>query len=203
MHPTNLPGCSRWCARPRRAGSPRCRRLLDRLDRVDLLVKTIQTAPGAQPDHEPPGDGPARRGGGQGVAGAIAALQGKQLAAVQQLRVTSSRIDPVLIWQARLAGARAEAEKIVSLGDLIDGEHGSGFVASQAAAVFENIAHRRLPARGLLRVLPSVRLDWAERLSQFDATPRLRNLAGLPRWGEARLRTGASCGPMRTGCSGR
>ncbi|MGD9710188.1 MAG: hypothetical protein AB7U65_10250, partial [Halothiobacillaceae bacterium] len=33
-------------------------------------------------------------------------------------------------------------------------------------------------------VLPSIRLDWAERLSQFDLAPRLRNLAGLARWAE-------------------
>ena len=93
MHPTNLPGCSRWCARPRRwfASVPA---LLDRLDRVDLLVKTMQTAQlrsqimnlrvAAQPAAVAV----------KGVVGAIAALQGKQLAAVQQLRVTSSRIDP-------------------------------------------------------------------------------------------------------------
>jgi hypothetical protein len=74
---------------------------------------------------------------------------------------------------------------VVSLGDLIDGEHGSGAVASKAATVFEELS--RIAAclhEAFSEVLPSIRLDWAERLSQFDATPRLRNLAGLPRWGE-------------------
>ena len=159
--------------------------LLDKLDRVDLLVKTMQSAQlrsqilnlrvAAQPAAMVV----------RGVAGAIAALQGKQLAAVQQLRVATTRIDPVLIGKLGWQGARVEAEKVVSLGDLIDGEHGSGFVASRAAAVFENIS--RIAAclhEAFSEVLPAIRLDWAERLSQFDATPRLRNLAGLPRWGE-------------------
>ncbi|MBX3683176.1 MAG: hypothetical protein KF731_11065, partial [Thauera sp.] len=159
--------------------------LLDRLDRVDLLVKTMQTAQLRSQIMNLRVTAQPAAVAVKGVAGAIAALQGKQLAAVQQLRVTSSRIDPVLIGKLGWQGARAEAEKIVSLGDLIDGEHGSGFVASQAAAVFENIS--RIAAclhEAFSGVLPSVRLDWAERLSQFDATPRLRNLAGLPRWGE-------------------
>lgn len=159
--------------------------LLDKLDRVDLLVKTMHSAQlrsqimnlrvAAQPAAVTV----------SGVAGAIAALQGRQLAAVQQLRVATTRIDPVLIGKLGWQGARAEAEKVVSLGDLIDGEHGSGLVASRAAAVFENIS--RIAAclhEAFSVVLPAIRLDWAERLSQFDATPRLRNLAGLPRWGE-------------------
>jgi hypothetical protein len=33
-------------------------------------------------------------------------------------------------------------------------------------------------------VLPALRLAWAETLSEFDAAPNLRNLAGLPRWAE-------------------
>ncbi|WP_300317838.1 hypothetical protein [Accumulibacter sp.] len=164
--------------------------LLDRLDRVDLLVKTMQSAQlrsqimdlrlAAQP----------AAGVVRGVAGAIAALQGKQLAAVQQLRSAATRIDPLMIGGLGWQRARAEAEKVVSLGDLIDGEHGSGAVASRAAAVFENIS--RIAAclhEAFCEVLPAIRLDWAERLSQFDATPRLRNLAGLPRWGELDYQT--------------
>ena len=173
---------SRWFAR--------LPALLDKLDRVDLLVRTMQSAQlrsqimnlrvAAQPVASTI----------RGVAGAIAALQGKQLAAVQQLRVAATRIDPLVIAALGWQGARAEAEKVVSLGDLIDGEHGSGVVASQAARVFEDIS--RMAAclhEAFSEVLPAIRLDWAERLSQFDATPRLRNLAGLPRWGELAYET--------------
>jgi hypothetical protein len=168
---------SRWFAR--------LPALLDKLDRVDLLVKTMQSAQlrsqimnlrvAAQP----------AASAVRGVAGAIAALHGKQLAAVQQLRVAATRIDPLLIAGLGWQGARAEAEKVVSLGDLVDGEHGRGAVASQAARVFEEMS--RIAGclhEAFSEVLPSIRLDWAERLSQFDATPQLRNLAGLPRWAE-------------------
>jgi hypothetical protein len=165
--------------------------LLDRLDRVDLLLKTIQSAQlrsqimGLRVAAQPVAATAAR-----GVAAAIGALQRRQLASVQQLRAAATRIDPVLIGRMGWQGARAEAEKVVSLGDLIDGEHGSGAVASQAATVFEQIS--RIAAclhESFSEVLPSIRLDWAERLSQFDAAPRLRNLAGLPHWGELEYET--------------
>ncbi|WP_291994989.1 hypothetical protein [Candidatus Accumulibacter sp. ACC003] len=176
---------SRWFA-----GLPA---LLDKLDRVDLLVKTMQSAQlrsqimNLRVAAQPPAS--AARGVAN-VANAIVALHGKQFAAVQQLRVAATRIDPQLIATLGWQGARAEAEKLVSLGDLIDGEHGSGLVASRAAALFENIS--RIAAcmhQAFSEVLPAIRLDWAERLSQFDATPRLRNLAGLPRWGELDYQT--------------
>ncbi|MBN8442667.1 MAG: hypothetical protein J0M28_13370 [Thauera sp.] len=166
--------------------------LLDRLDRVDLLVKAVQSAQlrsqlmtlkaAAQPAAAGvTGATTALRG----AAASIAALHAKQFQSVQAVRATATRIDPsalaVLGWQ----GARAQAEQIVSLGDLIDGEHGRGDVAQKAAAIFDDIS--RIAAclhEGFSSVLPSIRLDWAERMSQFDAAPRLRNLAGLPRWGE-------------------
>ena len=110
----------------------------------------------------------------------------------------------MLIGKLGWQGARAEAEKIVSLGDLIDGEHGSGFVASQAAAAFENIS--RIAAclhEAFSGVLPSVRLDWAERLSQFDATRGSGTSPACRAGASSTTRPGASCRPMRTGCSGR
>ena len=168
---------SRWFAR--------LPALLDKLDRVDLLVRVMQSAQlrsqimNLRAAARPPASAV------RGVAGAILALQDKRFAAVQQLRVAATRIDPLGIAALGWQGARAEAEKVVSLGDLIDGEHGSGAVASKAATLFEEIS--RIAAclhEAFSEVLPSIRLDWAERLSQFDATPQLRNLAGLPRWGE-------------------
>jgi len=100
-------------------------------------------------------------------------------------RAEVTRIDLAAVAGLGWKGARAEAEKMVSLGDLIDGEHGSGAVANRAATLFDELS--RIAAclhEAFCTVLPSIRLDWAERLSQFDATPRLRNLAGLARWGE-------------------
>jgi len=76
-------------------------------------------------------------------------------------------------------------QEVVSLGDLIDGEHGRGEIARRAAEVFDQASH----IVGCLHaefsaVLPSIRLDWAERLSQFDEAPRLRDLSVLSRWAE-------------------
>jgi hypothetical protein len=74
---------------------------------------------------------------------------------------------------------------VVSLGDLIDGEHGRGDVSRRAAQTFEEIG--RIAAclhAGFSSVLPSIRLDWAETLSQFDEAPTLRRLGALARWGE-------------------
>ncbi|ATE59884.1 hypothetical protein [Thauera sinica] len=164
--------------------------LLDRLDRVDLLVKAVQSAQlrsqlmslkvaAAAPVAV------AAATALRGVAAGIAALQGRQLQTVQSLRAVATRVDPSLIAGLGWQGARAQAEEIVSLGDLIDGEHGRGDVAQKAAALFGDVS--RIAAclhEGFSSVLPSIRLDWAERMSQFDEAPRLRNLASLPRWGE-------------------
>ena len=72
---------------------------------------------------------------------------------------------------------------MVSLGDLIDGEHGRGEVARRAAVAYDQMAHVTACLHAeFSAVLPAIRLEWAERLSQFDAAPRLRDLSVLPRW---------------------
>ncbi len=160
--------------------------LLDRLDRVDLLVKTVQSAQlRSQIMTLKAAAAPAASAPASGVAASIARLQTKQLQAVQNLRVAATRVDPSLIASLGWQGARAQVEQVVSLGDLIDGEHGRGDVAQKAAALFDDVS--RIAAclhEGFSSVLPTIRLDWAERMSQFDVAPRLRNLASLPRWGE-------------------
>lgn len=159
--------------------------LLDRLDRSDLLVKALQSAQlrsqllalklAAQPAAAP----------AKGVTAAIASLHGRRVQAVQQARTASTRIDLAALAALGWKQARDEADKLVALGDLIDGEHGSGAVASRAAALFDELSSiATCLHEAFCAVPPSIRLDWAERLSQFDATPRLRNLAGLARWGE-------------------
>ena len=77
------------------------------------------------------------------------------------------------------------ATKVISLGDVIDGNHGRAFASRRASRTLDQIA--RMATCLYLRfseVLPSIRLDWAERLSQFDSPVNLRNLYALPRWGE-------------------
>jgi hypothetical protein len=159
--------------------------LLDRLDRVDLLVKAVQSAQLRSQVMTLKVSAMPALTLQRGVAGGIAMLQAKQLQSVQALRVAATRVEPSMLTALGWQGARAQAEQIVSVGDLIDGEHGRGDVAQRAAALFDDLS--RVAAclhEGFSSVLPSIRLDWAERMSQFDVAPRLRNLAGLPRWGE-------------------
>jgi hypothetical protein len=58
-------------------------------------------------------------------------------------------------------------------------------VSNQAATLLDHVTrvatclYTRFEA-----VRPALRLDWAERLSQFDEPVNLRSLTNLPRWGE-------------------
>jgi hypothetical protein len=102
-----------------------------------------------------------------------------RLAAVQAIDVAG--LAATATWQ----GVRAQAEEVVSFADLAEGGHGRADVARAAAAELANI--RSITAclhAEFSGVMPSLRLDWAEALSEFDDPPNLRNLASLPRWAE-------------------
>lgn len=95
------------------------------------------------------------------------------------------RVDLMTLTAHNWQQTQLAAQAVISLGDLVDGDHGSGEVARRAAALFNDMAavctclHAEFSA-----VLPSIRLDWAELMSQFDETPNLRNLASLPGWAQ-------------------
>src|SRR5262249_17227996 len=73
----------------------------------------------------------------------------------------------------------------ISLGDLIDGGHGNNQVATSASQELANVTKIATTLYILFGdVLPIIRLNWAERLSEFDAHVNLRNMASLPRWSE-------------------
>ncbi len=81
--------------------------------------------------------------------------------------------------------SRKRATEVISLGDIIDGNHGRMGASKLAAAELEQISQVTVCLYlQLAQALPSIRLDWAERLSQYDAPFNLRNLYSLPRWGE-------------------
>ncbi len=83
------------------------------------------------------------------------------------------------------AESRKRANELISLGDVIDGNNGRKGASKKAAQELEQISKVSLCLYlHFTRVLPSLRLDWAERLSQYDAPFNLRNLYSLPRWGE-------------------
>ncbi|VAW63238.1 hypothetical protein MNBD_GAMMA09-499 [hydrothermal vent metagenome] len=84
-------------------------------------------------------------------------------------------------WQE----TRERANEVISLGDVIDGNHGRMGAGKTAADELDQISRVAICLYlHFTEVLPSLRLDWAERLSQYDAPFNLRNLFSLPRWGE-------------------
>ncbi len=159
-------------------------KLIERLDRVDLLVRAVQSAQlrsqifAARPL-------PVTAATASPVARAISLVQARQHQTVLETRQLATTVDVARLATLTWRGVQEQAQTIVSIGDLIDGEHGRGEVARRAAEAYDQMAriaaclHAEFSA-----VLPSIRLDWAERLSQFDVAPRLRDLAVLPRWGE-------------------
>lgn len=161
--------------------------LIKQLDRTDLLVKTVQSAQlraqlfdlkaNAQPQ--------PTLAALSGTNAAIASLQAKRSSNIHAYRSKAAQFDVLALNALSWQGAKQQVEEVVSLGDLIDGEHGKGRIVQQAAGLFDEIAKvAACMHASFSEVDPVYRLAWVDQLSQFDATPRLRNLAGLPRWGE-------------------
>jgi hypothetical protein len=158
-------------------------KLLDKLDRSDLLLRTVKSAQLRLPQVA------ARAPVALPVAGKLGttvtqvlARQGTLLAGRLE---TLNRVNFEVLAAGTWQNLRTQAQEIVSLGDIIDGEHGKGAVTREAAAEFDRIAavcgclHAELCG-----VSAAIRLDWAELFSQFDAAPDLHELGNLPRWAE-------------------
>jgi hypothetical protein len=84
-------------------------------------------------------------------------------------------------WQESLR----QAELCLTLGDLLAGDHHRPELSAEAAALQEQWCRVATCLKERFgAVQPRLRLDWAERLSQFDGPADLRQLSTLPRWGE-------------------
>ncbi|WP_437277749.1 hypothetical protein WME90_42020 [Sorangium sp. So ce375] len=164
-------------------------RILDKLDRVELLhgtlaiakmraqvVRVTEVQPATFRQRALPGRF------GQAIV---------NVTQTQQRVVGNVRLQVAQLDLARFAGlgwkeTREVAKHVLSLGDLIEANHGRSLVADEAARELSQIGR----IAGCLHaqasdVLPAIRLEWAERLSQYeDRNVNLRNLAVLPRWGE-------------------
>jgi hypothetical protein len=157
--------------------------LTQRLDRVEYVHRSLQTARlrAAAGLVAPRAAVPAAGRLGQAIA-RVAARQAEALAP----RVAALQA----LDFAALAGAtwkivQAQAQQVLSFGDLADGAHGRSDVAQAAAAELHGI--RSIVAclhAEFSGIPPALRLGWAETLSEFDEAPSLRNLASLPRWSE-------------------
>jgi hypothetical protein len=161
--------------------------LVDRLDRIDLLQQTLGSAkqramlPVRVLAESPAGDGTRL---GTAVAGVY--LAQRQMLANQRLQ--AARFDLAEVAGASWTRVRDRAREVLSLGDLVEGGHGRTDVSGRAAGELEQIA--KVAAclyQGFGEVLPTIRLEWAERLSQYDVPANLRNLASLPRWGDIEI----------------
>lgn len=159
-------------------------RLVDRLDKVEHLQHLMRTSLArATAGIAAPRLAVYAVAAGGKVGQAIARLASRQAETLaprlDAVRSLDSTAFAGLTWQ----GMKRQAEGVVCFADLAEGGHGA--VARDAAAELENIRavatclHAEFSA-----VAPSIRLDWAEMLSEFDAAPNLRNLASLPRWSE-------------------
>ncbi|MEJ8850978.1 hypothetical protein [Variovorax rhizosphaerae] len=168
--------------------------LLRQLDRSDLLLRTLQTAQlrttlvaqrvNASAAMTASLGGALRSATptlGVSVSNVIARqtpLLAARVSAVNSIDLVRAAS---LSWQA----LHAQAVEVVSLGDVIDGDHGRSIVSQRAANLYGSITQicACLHAE-FCGVSASIRLDWAELMSQYDAAPSLRNGANLPRWSE-------------------
>lgn len=152
------------------------------LNRVGVLVKAVQTTQ-LRTQLAAAAVAPVVQARATGLAGAMTALTAKHAQAVRLARGAALQIDTARLASLTWQGAFQQAKEVVSLGDLIAGEHGSGPVARRAADFYDDFAGicTCLHAE-FCGVPPAIRLGWATQLSEFDVAPSLRNLASLPRW---------------------
>lgn len=157
-------------------------RWFDDLQRIDLLVRAVQTT---QLRTRLAAARPVASNTLTGLAGAISRIGSKQSQAVSLVRANALQVDTTRLAALTWQGAFQQAVQVVSLGDLISGEHGSTIAARRAAAFYDKFAQicACLYAE-FSAVPPAIRLGWATLLSEFDVAPNLRNLASLPRWAE-------------------
>ncbi|PTL85204.1 hypothetical protein [Vitiosangium sp. GDMCC 1.1324] len=91
--------------------------------------------------------------------------------------------EPAILHTQTWLELQQSAHAQLSLGDLIDMAHGRSDVGGRATTELEQISK---VATGLYErfgeVLPAIRLEWAEQLSQYDAPVDLHDLSRLPQW---------------------
>ena len=164
---------------------PAAPKLVEKLDRMDLVLRAVQNAQSRSVAFAAKAPPMAIAPMASGVRSAIDAVKARNRSSVGETRQLALNVNIAQLASLSWQGARQQAVEVVSLGDLIDGEHGKGEIARKAAELFDRMSriagclHAEFSA-----VVPSIRLDWAEVLSQFDRAPGLRDLSVLARWSE-------------------
>ena len=167
-------------------------RVVDQLNTLDILYRTFESA---QQRVAVSQIAPLRSMNASGlIAGTIAGLnttfgmsidrtvQVHQEVLIQQRQqlLTIPNVIRPITWQI----GRDRANTLLTLGDLIDGNHGRSTVSRQATRLLDQIAQVAACLYDRFNDVPgAIRLDWSQRLSEFDESINLRSLASLPRWG--------------------
>jgi hypothetical protein len=165
--------------------------VLDQLDRVELLQGTLiagqlraQTLV-AQPPGTPGGLLTfVQRAPSTAIGQSLALVTAAQQAVVLRNRQTLAQLGAASFVGLGWRETRVQAVKVLSLGDLIEANHGKSAVSQAAASELQEIGEIAgcLHAR-VSDVDPAIRLVWVERLSQYqDQTVTLGSLSALPRW---------------------
>ena len=163
--------------------------LLDRLDRIDTLSHTLTIAKQrAVIDTAPAVAALAPVSDGTKLGTALAGLYQAQRTVVGTYRAQTASVDLAAVATQSWASVRTQAVDVLSIADLVTAVNGRSDVTQRVAQEIDQITRA---AAVLLEhfddVLPAIRLEWATRLSEFDAPANLRNLGSLPRWGEIEL----------------
>lgn len=163
--------------------------MVDRLDRLDTLHQTLAFAKVRAEALQP-----ARMLAAaptvplMGVGLSIQQVFGAHQDVVALQRQTTARLDLAEVVGQSWLNVAERARDLLSLGDLTDADHGRADVSRAAAQEIEQIAHvAACFYESVGAVLPALRLEWTELLSQYDAPVSLRNLASLPKWGTIEL----------------
>ncbi len=157
--------------------------LLHGLDRTELIHRTFEWAQVRAiqrvPVKLPVIAGRSSVRFAQGLSRLVAARE--ELIARQ--RGAFIHFEPAVLHARTWLELQQSAHEQLSLGDLIDMAHGRSDVGRRATTELEQISK---VATGLYErigeVLPTIRLEWAEQLSQYDAPVDLHDLSRLPQW---------------------
>ncbi|MEX0268917.1 hypothetical protein AB3R30_07235 [Leptolyngbyaceae cyanobacterium UHCC 1019] len=158
-------------------------RLLDQLNQIEGLYRVMQTAIQrvtvlSNRNEVITND---RTAVGRGINRLYTAQQ--QMVIYQRIRIGQTDLNR--LSQQNWQQSRQQAESVVSLGDLIEGQGDRSDLSQRAARELQDIAHvAACLYANIGEVLPVIRLEWAEILSQYDDPVNLQDLADLPRWTE-------------------
>lgn len=160
---------------------------LRRMDRIDTLVRVFSGAALRRGVIAPTAPQPlqASEGGETPIGRTINRLFSQRQQLLRQSWLGVSPQVPQAVASQSWRESLRQAERFLTLGDLLAGDHHRPELSNLAAALQERWCRVATCLKERFGAIePRLRLDWAERLSQFDGPVNLRLLTNLPRWGE-------------------